>query len=88
MKLEEVEQLACQLTRRDQLELVSRISSRLSEEVEETDSEKCARRDRMFAALALCDEIAASIDGEFDSAEDLRQIRMERIADIERSVRG
>jgi hypothetical protein len=37
----------------------------------------------MLAALARCDEIAETIDGEFDSAEDLRRIREQRIVDIE-----
>jgi antitoxin (DNA-binding transcriptional repressor) of toxin-antitoxin stability system len=48
----------------------------------ETEDARQARRERMFAALTQCDEIADSIEGEFDSAEDLRRLREQRIADI------
>ena len=43
--------------------------------------EERARREREAAAdalLAELDEIAESIEGEFDSAEDIRRIREER----------
>jgi hypothetical protein len=40
-----------------------------------TESERLRRVD---AWLAECDAVAESIEGEFDSAEDLRRIRHER----------
>ncbi len=87
MKLEEVERLVQQLEPRDQLKLAAGICDQLSEKSEESVAAKAARREQMLAALALCDEVAESINGEFDSAEDLRRIRSERIAQIDRAVR-
>ena len=81
--IEQVEQLAVQLPPPEQLKLVARISEQLSQllpAAQETDME-CQRRDyaaRVEAFLAACDEAAEQIEGEFDSAEDLRQIREER----------
>lgn len=82
--LEQIEQLAVQLPPPEQLKLVARISDRLSQllpAAQETDMER-QRRDyaaRVKAFLAACDEVAEQIEGEFDSAEDLRQIREERM---------
>ena len=88
MKLEEVEDLVHQLEPRDQLRLAAGICQQLSADPDTDDQSKQARRERMLAALAFCDEVAESIAGEFDSAEDLRRIRSERMADIDRAVRG
>ncbi|MBI1925196.1 hypothetical protein HYR99_13220 [Candidatus Poribacteria bacterium] len=77
---EQVEQLAVQLPPPEQLKLVAHISEWLSQlmpTTQGTDAE-CQRRDyaaRVEAFLAACDEVAEQIEGEFDSAEDLRQIQ-------------
>jgi len=79
--LEEVEQLVTQLSLQERLKLVARICEQLSATaVVENDKEK-ARRERLAqvdAWLAKCDTVAESIEGEFDAAEDIRQIREER----------
>jgi len=80
---EQVEQLALQLPPPEQLKLVAHINERLSPlmpTAQGIDAE-CQRRAyaaRVEAFLAACDEVAEQIEGEFDSAEDLRQIREER----------
>jgi hypothetical protein len=83
--LEQVRQQVAQLPPQEQLQLVAQISGRLSAlpfpGIMEERSEKQARRERekrAEALLAELDAIAESIEGEFDSAEDLRQIRQER----------
>jgi len=81
--LEQVEALGVQLPPQEQLKLLARLSERLSqlpltapEPVEERQRREYAAR--VEAWLAACDEVAEQIQGEFDSAEDLRQIREER----------
>lgn len=81
--IEQVEQLATQLPAAEQLELLARISTQLSgwafaTPVVDTEAERQARAARADALMRELDAIADSIDGEFDSAEDLRQIRAER----------
>ena len=88
MTVQEVEKLVHELPPQDQLKIAAGICQQLSAVEINHDSDRLARRDRMLAAIARCDEIAESIDGEFDSAEDLRRIREGRIADIERAVFG
>lgn len=83
MILEEVEELAAQLSPQEQLKLLAHISERLSQLspiTQETDAERQRREYavRIETFLAACDEVAEQIEGEFDSAEDLRQIREER----------
>lgn len=79
--LEQVEQLATQLPPPERLKLVAHICEQLSvTQTAESDEEK-ARWERLAqvdAWLAECDTVAESIEGEFDSAEDIRQIREER----------
>ena len=80
---EQVEQLAVQLPPSEQLKLVARISERLSSSMPTMpplDMERAQReRETMAdALLAELDAIANSIEGKFDSAEDIRQIRAER----------
>lgn len=82
MKLEEVERLAQQLATEDQRRLADGIYRQLEAEPLESEAQRQARRERMLAALALSDKIAESINGEFDSAKDLRRIREQRIADV------
>ena len=81
--VEQVEQLAVQLSPPEQLKLVARISEQLSglvlkipsSGIEQVQREREAMADALLAEL---DAIAESIEGEFDSAEDIRQIREER----------
>jgi hypothetical protein len=81
--LEQVEQLAMQLPPAEQLKLMAHISERLSRletMVSPSDAGRM-KREREATADALIQEldaIAESIEGEFDSAEDIRQIREER----------
>lgn len=79
--LEQVEQLTAQLPPPERLKLVAHICEQLSAtKMAESDEEK-VRQERLAqvdAWLAECDTVAESIEGEFDSAEDIRQIREER----------
>lgn len=75
--LEQVEQLAKQLTPEEQKKLVDRINERLQDVMQPQTEEERKRRE--YAAqvadwLTKCDKVAEQIEGEFDSAEDLRQI--------------
>jgi len=83
MTLEKIEELAAQLSPQEQLKLLACIGERLSQlpsPVQETDAERQCHEyaARIDTFLAACDEVAEQIEGEFDSAEDLRQIREER----------
>jgi hypothetical protein len=81
---EKIEQQVAQLSPQEQLKLVAHIAGQLSaaplavltsEEEEQTQQARLAEVD---AWLAECDAVAESIEGEFDSAKELRQIREER----------
>ncbi|MBT9159656.1 MAG: hypothetical protein DDT27_01165 [Dehalococcoidia bacterium] len=80
---EQVERLAIQLPPPEQLKLVARISEQLSGfmpatpplDIERAQQEREAMADALLAEL---DAIADSIEGDFDSAADIRQIREER----------
>jgi len=82
--LEQVEQLVMQLPPTEQLKLMAHISVELSKlemralpsNVERVQREREAMADALLQEL---DAIAESIEGEFDSAEDIRQIREERV---------
>lgn len=79
--IEEVEQLVSQLPWLEQLKLVAHVCEQLSTTVAVESDEEKAQRERLAqvdAWLAECDTVAESIEGEFDSAEELRQIRQER----------
>lgn len=81
--LEQVEQLVMQLPPTEQLKLIAHISDQLSRSEMRmlSSNAELARREREAMADALLQEldaIAESIEGEFDSAEDIRQIREER----------
>jgi hypothetical protein len=83
MTLEQVEELAAQLSPQEQLRLLAHISERLSQlplAAAETDAERHRREyaARVETFLAACDEVMEQIEGEFDAAADLRQIREER----------
>jgi hypothetical protein len=81
LTLEQVKQLASELPPPEQLNLMAYICECLSARViGENDHEK-TRQERLTQVeswLAECDAVAESIEGEFDSAEDMRQIREER----------
>jgi len=82
--LNQVEQQVTQLPPQEQLKLVVYIAEQLSATslVKPTKERKTQARQARLAEvdawLAECDAVAESIEGEFDSAEDLRQIREER----------
>ncbi len=83
MELEDVEKIVLQLDPQDQRKLADGIYRQLSSRPFESAAQRQARRERMLAAISKCDEIADSIDGEFDSAEDMRIIRERRMSDID-----
>lgn len=84
MSLEKMEQRVAQLSPQEQLKLVAYIAEQLSATplvAPRREIDEQAQRTRLAevdAWLAECDAVAESIEGEFDSAEDLRQIREER----------
>jgi hypothetical protein len=80
---EQVEKLAAQLPPPEQLKLVTSLSEQLSallRTLQPVDEELALQKREAAAAalLAELDTIAESIEGQFDSAEDIRQIREER----------
>lgn len=83
--IEELGQQVAQLPPSEQLKLVARICAQLSARPLITSTgesgEEQALQERVVQAdalLAELDAIAESIEGVFDSAEDIRQIREER----------
>ena len=83
--LNEVEQLAAQLSLQEQLELMARISERLSVVMSrQIEDERWYREytSRVEAFLRMSEEMAAETIGEVDSAEDIRQIREERTSKL------
>lgn len=83
MTFEQVQQQVAQLPPTEQLKLVARIGEQLSgfmPTIPPLDRERAQQeREAMAdALLAELDVIADSIEGEFDSAADIRQIREER----------
>jgi len=82
--LERVEQQVAKLLPQEQLQLLEYIARQLRAMplgVPIVKVEEQARKTRLAeveAWLAECDAVAESIEGQFDSAEDLRQIREER----------
>ena len=77
--LGQVEQLAVQLPPQEQLELLNRLSERLSETVSlpVTVSEKERARE-VDAILRECDRAATAFTRKTDSAETIRRMRDER----------
>jgi hypothetical protein len=84
VSFQQVEQQVIQLPLQAQLKLVVSIAERLSAmsfvaPMTKIDEQiRQARLAEVDAWLAECDAVAESIEGEFDAAEDLRQIREER----------
>jgi hypothetical protein len=81
--VDQIERLAVQLPLPEQMRIVARITQRLSELLlSETDGEERNRKEyaqRVEAFLKMCDESAAETIGAVDSAEDIRQLRDERM---------
>jgi hypothetical protein len=79
--LENVERLAMKLAPQDRMKLVTRIREQLSAAAivdakpEHVGVDSVTKED---AWLADCDAVAEAVEGEFDSAADLRAIREER----------
>lgn len=83
--LDQVEQLVAQLTPRDQIKLIARISQRLSERrLPETNEERWqldyAARVEVF--LKMSNEMAAETVGKVESSDDIRQIREDRTSQL------
>ena len=83
--VEQLEQQVAQLPLHEQLKLVARISERLSLVAQAIPvagmEEEALRHQREREAdelLALCDTAAELWKGEFDAAEEIRQLRQER----------
>ncbi|MCH8293305.1 hypothetical protein IH992_19665 [Candidatus Poribacteria bacterium] len=79
--LEQVEQLAAQLLPPEQLKLMAHLCEQLSTTQITESREESARQEQLAqvdAWLAECDTVAESIEGEYDSAEDIRKIRENR----------
>ena len=73
--LERLEQQITRLPVRDQLRLIARISERLSITPLEMEKQPPGDADEL---LALCDAAADMWEGEFDAAQEIRQMRQER----------
>jgi phage baseplate assembly protein W len=85
INLEQLEELAAQLPQQEQLKLVAHLSERLNQLLPTTRGTDTEHHRREYAArvetfLKMCDENAAECIGEVDSAEDIRQIREERMS--------
>jgi len=77
VRLEDVERMAEQLALPDRLTLIAHIREQVSDSgVEEAGIRNVETE--VDAWLAECDAVAQSIEGDFDSAEDLRKIRQAR----------
>ena len=82
--LEQLEEQASQLPLHEQLKLIAHLSERLSfaaQVVPATGSAESLRHQRERETdeiLALCDAAAELWKGEFDAAEEIRQLRQER----------
>jgi len=83
--LEQVEELATQLSLAERLKLVARVCEQLSVAlpavVPEEQAKEGAKRARMAQFeqwLTACEEVAELWEGEFDSAADVRRMRDER----------
>ena len=79
--LENVERMAMKLPPQDRMKLVTRIREQLSAGAIVDASPEHLGVDSLMkvdAWLADCDAVAEAVEGEFDSAADLRAIREER----------
>jgi hypothetical protein len=78
--LEEMEQMAARLPLSEQLKLIAHICEQLSATANSVADERNLEHQvaQADAWLAECDAVAESIEGEFDSAKDIREIREDR----------
>ena len=80
MTFEQLEEHVIQLKPQEQLQLVARISERLSAiflPTPKTISPMQEREEEVNRLLTLCDEAAEMWVGSFDAVEDIRQMRQE-----------
>jgi hypothetical protein len=87
---EQVDALAAQLSPREQLRLIEHTCQRLSLVIAQlpvidTEEDRRRREKEADELLARLDATAATIEGEFDSAEEIRKMRAERDEQIWRS---
>lgn len=87
--LKKIEQQIVRLPINDQLKLIARISELLSmaqiERIMAVEEQKSLMQQREKEAdrlLAICDAAAEQWVGDFDSSQDIRQIRQERVEQI------
>ena len=85
LTLKHVEELAEKLLPHEQLRLIAFISERLSQFPYNNQNNGYA--EYIDSLLEACDKVAEQIDGDFDSAEDLRQIRREKDMSIFDEIR-
>jgi len=83
--LAQVEQQIAQLPLHEQLKLISHIAEQLStlppgmpRRIGEEDTLQQQRAREVDELLALCDAAAEMWEGEFDAADEIRQMRQER----------
>jgi hypothetical protein len=85
LTLEEVEHIVDRLSTYDKLKLMSHIRENISEPILQQTDENQQDQDylaRMDAFLDLISKISAKSNGSVDSAEDIRQIREERMSNL------
>lgn len=80
--LTEAREIVSQLSPAEQLKLAVRICEQVSREANSAQMLRQPKKAQREAALAYCDAVAEQIPGEFDSAEDLRQMREERVVNL------
>jgi uncharacterized protein (DUF2267 family) len=80
----QIEQLAVQLPLQEQMRIVARLTQRLSEcwssEPDSVARERKEYAQRVETFLKMSDELAAETISAVDSAEDIRQLRDERLS--------
>ncbi len=83
MTITQIEQLAAQLPLREQMGIVARLTLRLSEclpsALDSETHERKAYAQRVETFLKMSEEFAAETISAVDSAEDIRQLRDERL---------
>jgi hypothetical protein len=85
LTLEEVEHIVDRLSTHEKLKLMSHIRENISEPILQQTDENQQDQDylaRMDAFLDLISKISAKSNGSVDSAEDIRQIREERMSNL------
>jgi len=82
--VDQIEQLAVQLPLQEQIRIVARLAQRLSacwsSEIDSETRERKEYAQRVETFLKMSDELAAETISAVDSAEDIRQLRDERLS--------